>query len=438
MRYLPIETIYRMSMYLKSTTCMLKNIILAIILLSIDFVVISQNQEYYDLQDFPIMSPVQSSITEALGWSMQDNGTWAYSQNKIPFSDSRSNAARPGRLNDLGQDNFISLEMHKIMLDDEQYNVLVKKYHDGEFEFPFLQRNWTDYKSLDYYVFRGEKLREMLPEEVPYNVMYLVDMRCFKIGTIKNYEKSVFMGENLNLESYSTGVITNFQSVKTGYMDLIIREIQDRKIGKTINDGNLILAVYPIRSADKEKVRFKLIRSYMNDNLLRIQTSPDNWRNLFAESFYEVDFSVFSNFVNQSLSYFIDLEQVNSVYDSHYNWGVLRYQIGDYVGALEAFNKAFAENPDTKDFMFYAYRGNTRSKMGLQTDAIADFDKAIDLRPQRIVDYPNWVRNYFNRGVAKYYLNNGAGACEDWKKAYDLGYGSASEYLIDFCGQKMN
>ncbi len=134
------------------------------------------------------MSPVQSSITHALGWSMQDNGTWAYADNKIPFTDSRSNADRPGGLNAIGQDNFISIEMHKIMLDNEQYNVLVKKYHDGEFEFPYLQRNWRDFKSLDYYIFRSEKLKEMLPEEVPFNTMYLVDMRCYMVGTIKNFK----------------------------------------------------------------------------------------------------------------------------------------------------------------------------------------------------------------------------------------------------------
>jgi len=324
------------------------------------------------------------------------------------------------------------------MLDNEQYNVLVKKYHDGEFEFPYLQRNWRDFKSLDYYIFRSEKLKEMLPEEVPFNTMYLVDMRCYMVGTIKNYEESVFMGGSLNLTRYATKVTENFQATRASYQEQIIRAIQQRKTGKVINDGNLIFAVYPIRSTDKEKVRIKFIKGYMNDNLIRMQTSPDNWKHLFSESFYEVDYSVYSSFINQSLAYYVELDQAVTMYDSHYNWGVLRYQIGDYVGALEAFNKAFAENPDTEDFMFYAYRGNTRSKMGLQADAIADFDKAIALQPKRIVDYPNWVRNYFNRGVAKYYLNNGAGACEDWKKAYDLGYGSASEYLIDFCGQKFD
>ena len=398
----------------------------------------AQSTDFYDLQNFPVMSPVQSGIYEALGWAIQDNGSWAYAQNKIPFSDSRSNSTRPGGLNELGQDNFIAIELHKIMLDNEQYNVLVKRYNDGEFEFTSLQTNWNAYKSLDFYVFKSSKLKELLPEETPYNTMYLVDLRCYLIGTIKNYEKNIYMGNNLRLANYTTGVINNFKSTESGYIDLIIRAIQDRKSGKTINDGNLIFAVYPIRAEGKEKVRFKFIRGYLNDNLIKMQTSPDNWKHLFSNNFYEVDISIYTNFIDQSLAYYIDFNEATTQYDSFYKWGILRYQIGDYTGAMEAFNKAFSENQNIDDFMFYAYRGNTRSKMGLQYDAIADFDKAIELRPKRIVDYPNWVRNYFNRGVAKYYLNNGSGACEDWKKAYDLGYGSASDYLIDFCGQKLN
>ncbi|MDP2235431.1 MAG: tetratricopeptide repeat protein [Bacteroidales bacterium] len=414
----------------------MKNSIITVLFICFIQLLPAQTMDYYDLQDFSIMSPVQSGIYDALGWSMQDNGKWAFEDNKIPYSDSRSNNSRPEGLNTLGQDNFISLELRKIMIDDIQYNVLVKIYNDGEFEFPFLQRNWSAFKSLDFYVFRSEKLKELLPEEMPYNVMYLVDLRCYAVGTIKNYEKSVFMGKNLNLAKYSTGVISNFQATKSGYEEQIIRSIQDRKLGKSINDGNLIFAVYPIKAQDKEKTRFKLIKSYLNDNLLKMQTSPDNWRHLFSETFYEVDFNIYHNFISQSLSYFVEVDKAVTAYDSHYNWGMLRYQIGDYVGALEAFNKAFEENPKTDDFMIYAYRGNTRSKMGLHREAIADFDRAIILRPKRVVDYPNWIRNYFNRGVAKYYLNNSSGACEDWKKAYDMGYGSAGEYLNDFCGIK--
>lgn len=414
---------------------MKKTISLLILLLTIATLQ-SQVQNTADLQNFSIMSPVQSGIYEAKGWSMQDNGTWAFAPNKIPYTDSRSNNARPGGLNELGQDNFFSLELRKIMIDDEQYNVLIKKYNDGEFEFSYLQRNWFFFKSLEFWVFKSEKLKELMPEDVKFNVPYIVNLECYLTGKIRNYEKTVFTDKGLNLANYKTGVINNFQTTEDEYYDLIIRMVQDRKFGKTLSDGNLFMAVYPIKAADKEVARFKLIKNYNHENLNKMQLSPDNWKELFAQNFYEIEFNNFSNFINQSLAYFVELEKATTAYDANYQWGVLRYQIGDYIGALEAFNKAFEESPKTDDFMIYAYRGNTRSKMGLHTEAIADFDKALALRPKKILDYPNWIRNYFNRGVAKYYLNNGTGACEDWKKAYDLGYGSASEYLIDFCGQK--
>lgn len=416
----------------------MKKSFITIILSFIIIAICAQQTDNYDLDNFSIMSPVQSSITSAKGWSMQDNGKWASADNLIPFTNSRANASRPAGLNELGQENFISLELRKIMIDDVQYNILIKKYRDGEFEFPFLQKGWKGYNSIDFYVFKGDKLKEFLPEDVPFNIMYLVDLKCYVSSTIKNYEKTVFMGAKLTLANYASGVISNFQDAKSGYESVIIKAIQDKKLGKNINDANLLFAVYPIRAEGKEVVRFKFIKTYMNENLIKIQTSPDNWRDLFKEYFYEVDYNVFNSFIRVSQSYYVELDKATTVYDSHYNWGLLRYQIGDYTGALEAFNKALVENPKTDDFLVYAYRGNTKSKMGLHREAVADFDMALSMRPKRILDYPNWVRNYFNRGVAKYYLNNGAGACEDWKKAYDLGYGSASEYLNDFCGLKIS
>ncbi|MDA3943578.1 MAG: tetratricopeptide repeat protein [Bacteroidetes bacterium] len=397
-----------------------------------------ESDENYELQDFSILSPVQSQIVSARGWSMQDNGKWAYSDNRIPYTDSRTNTIRKPAVDQLGLDNFISIEMYKIMIDDQQYNILIKKYIDGEYEFQYLAKGWKSYNSLDYYVFKSDKLFELMPEEVPFNTMYLVDLECFYVGKIRNYEKTVTSSRGLKLTNYATGAIESFPSSKDGdYTDIIIKTIQDVKSGLIINDGNLIFAVYPIKSGEKEVARFKFIKTYNNDNLIKLQTSPDNWTNLFDNFFYEVPFSTFRSFIEDSRSYYVSVEKEISAYTTHYNWGVLRYQIGDYLGATEAFYRALEEDPDAPDFMIYAYLGNALSKSGKYFDAIAFFDKAIELKPTRVMDYSNWVKNYFNRGVAKYYLDRPEDACIDWKKSYDLGYGSASEYLNDFCGRNL-
>jgi tetratricopeptide (TPR) repeat protein len=71
--------------------------------------------------------------------------------------------------------------------------------------------------------------------------------------------------------------------------------------------------------------------------------------------------------------------------------------------------------------------------MRFYNDAIGDYDKALDLKPKNMMDYSDWVRNYFNRGVAKYYLQDIAGACKDWEKALELGFGPAHDYITKYC-----
>lgn len=52
------------------------------------------------------------------------------------------------------------------------------------------------------------------------------------------------------------------------------------------------------------------------------------------------------------------------------------------------------------------------------------------------MDYSNWVKNYFNRGVSKFYLEDISGACKDWNKALSLGFGQAHDYIIDYCEEQ--
>lgn len=396
-----------------------------------------QEVDEYELQNFSILSPVQSEIKNALGWSLQDNGKWAYSENRIPYTDSRTNTTRQPAVDALGMENFISIELRKIMIDEKQYNVLIRKYKDGEFEFDYLAKGWKSFNSLAFYVFRSEKLFELLPDDLTFNTMYLVDLECYLVDEIRNFDETMVSGRHSGLHKYATGAMKSFPRSKTGFsIDLFIRKIQEIRSGRVVNDRNMIFAVYPIKSGEKEVVRFKMIDTYRNENLIKMQTSPDNWTTLFDNYFYEIPFSTFRSFIEDSRAYYVPVEDASTAYTSNYNWGVLRYQIGDYLGATEAFYKALEENPNADDFMLYAYLGNSLSKSGLYRDAVSYFDKAIDLKPSKVMDYSNWVKNYFNRGVARYYLEETDEACADWKKSYDLGYGSASEYLIEYCGRQ--
>ena len=74
----------------------------------------------------------------------------------------------------------------------------------------------------------------------------------------------------------------------------------------------------------------------------------------------------------------------------------------------------------------YYSRGNARLALKLFKDAIADYDKTIELNPQH-------AKAYGNRGVAKTQTGDKAGACADLNKAVGLGNTSSNANQKKFC-----
>ncbi len=393
-------------------------LILALLLLmGTQYQLFSQNncddQDDTDLVNFSSLSPVQSEIVNLKGWAKQDNGSWLSANNRIPFSDEKTNKSTRGERK-LGQDNIIVLELRKVMIGNKQYNVMVKKYHDGEYEFPILREEWRNFKSMDFYVFPSEKLAQILPQEIPFNKMYAVNLDVYARGTIRDYEDK-------NPD------------------DEIVREIQRVERAEVVNDWNIVFAVFPIKNGDNEVVRFKLIKSFNREYLASFYTAPTNWEKNFEMTFYETNFFRFKSFIRDAEEYVLpvteDMDHLTAAgaYTNYYNWGILKYQMGDWPSAIDYFNDAIKVNPNPNDFLIYSFRGNARSKMRRYNDAIDDFDKALDMQPKDIMEYSNWVKNYFNRGVSKYYLDDLEGACKDWNKALELGFGQAHDFLMDYC-----
>ncbi len=392
-------------------------LILVVLFLSTQYQLFSQsdceNRDDSELVNFSSLSPVQSEIRDLKGWAKQDNGSWLSAKNRIPFPDDKTNQRSNAELK-LGQDNIITIELRKVMIGNEQYNVIVKKYYDGEYEFPVLLEEWRGFKSLEFFVFPSYKLEEVLPDDIPFNQQYAVNMNVYARGTVRDYESKVEDNE-------------------------IIKAIQKVERAEIINDWNIIFAVYPIKNGEAEVVRFKFIKSFNEKYLASFYDSRSNWENNFDMTFYETSFFKFKSFIRDAQEYVLDVtENVNDlsaagVYENNYNWGILKYQMGDWPSAMDYFNDALKVNPEPDDFLIYSFRGNARSKMRRYSEAIEDFDKALDMRPNDIMEYSNWVRNYFNRGVAKYYLDDLGGACRDWNKALELGFGQAHDYIMEYC-----
>jgi hypothetical protein len=374
------------------------------------------NSRLNEQDDFSSVSPVLSKMDNVKGWALQDNGAWYSNKNRIPLSfENKHKPKTPSQK--LGQENIISLEMRRVMVGKEQYIALVHKYKDGKYEFPVLEEDWTGFNSCDFYVFRGEILEQILPEDFEYNTQWGINLDLLVRGTIKDFDVN------------DDGVVE----------DEIKKAVLSVEKGEIVNNWNLVWGLYAIKNGDDEVFRFQIVKTFRKDYLVDYYTNAETWKLNITRSFWEVRANVFKSFIRDAQEYLVDIDEglisleEDGSYQNYYNWGVVRYQMGDYSNAIRYFKKAIDQNPQTDDFMIYSFRGNAFSKKQMYNDAIGDFDKALSMQPKDIMDYSNWVKNYFNRGVSRYYLNDLNGACKDWNKALELGFGQAHDYILEYC-----
>ena len=67
-----------------------------------------------------------------------------------------------------------------------------------------------------------------------------------------------------------------------------------------------------------------------------------------------------------------------------------------------------------------------RTNQGDHQGAIADYIKALEINPKDDIAYTN-------RGASKELLGDLKGACDDWRKAVDLGHQSAAQWVENQC-----
>jgi len=104
--------------------------------------------------------------------------------------------------------------------------------------------------------------------------------------------------------------------------------------------------------------------------------------------------------------------------------GNIYYNQGNYLKALEWYNKTLKINADKPEY--FNARGNAYFNTKTYTYALRDYSMALDLDPRN-------HETYIFKGLARYYLNDAAGACNDWKKAGEYGSVKAYEYLEKYC-----
>jgi len=112
---------------------------------------------------------------------------------------------------------------------------------------------------------------------------------------------------------------------------------------------------------------------------------------------------------------------------AYYNRGFSKNELRNFSEAISDFNEAIEINPQYSQA--YLNRGYSKHHLGDYYGAISDFNKAIEINPYNGLTYSN-------RGISKGIgFKDDEGACDDFKKAALLGDNYRIMWLESFEGK---
>jgi len=391
---------------------MIKKTIFLIIILSVFVFDLKSQSPERPKREIPLLSEVVSTLDNATGWILQNNGEWVSDKNKIPFKEYNLNKIKRGRYQ-LGRENFTVIEIRSVTIKHVVYSIIIIKYEDGKYDFPLLEERWQSFKNLKYYAFKESKWNNVFPDSTIFNKPFAVNMQLLTSGTIPDYDEKPYLFEIEN--AIQKAVYLQEESV-----------------------SNLIFAMYPVEINGEKFVRFKL---YETINKLEIYVKfllDHNWLKLFRASYYEVDYAEFANFVINIGA--IDPSKLKdpNYYRLFLENGIKKYNEEKYVTALQLFTKAAMVNPpDSSLISISLWKGKSRIKLRLFEEAIENLTNALDRVPVTNSEKQDWIEAHYQRGNAYYEIFEFSKACEDWQAALELGYEDALKSVKKYCGKTM-
>jgi len=108
---------------------------------------------------------------------------------------------------------------------------------------------------------------------------------------------------------------------------------------------------------------------------------------------------------------------------AYFNKGTSEAALGKYTEAIASFTRSLDSDP--KNVSNYMNRGNCYVMTEDYEKAIGDFSKAIEIEP-------TYSPAYINRGAA-FHAKGDTKACDDWRKAEQLGNKKGTELLNEYC-----
>jgi tetratricopeptide (TPR) repeat protein len=108
--------------------------------------------------------------------------------------------------------------------------------------------------------------------------------------------------------------------------------------------------------------------------------------------------------------------------DTYVNRGIVQDELGQHKAAIADYTKAITLKPDLH--LAYYNRANAQAQMKQYPKAIADYSKAIELNP-------DYAYAYANRGSAHLKAGQKAEALNDLKKASEIFAGKNDQKNVD-------
>ncbi len=361
-------------------------------------------------REIPLLTDVLTTIVEAEGWMLQNNGEWISAKNKISFKDYALNKRKSGRYA-LGMENFERINIRSITINDVVYSVMLIYSQVGNYEFPLLEEKWHQYKAVSYFAFEESKWNSIFPDSITFNKPFAIDTETICNGHIIDYNDESYLFE-------------------------IENDIRQAIYQREKSNSNMIFACYPVQIRKKTYFRFKMYETINKQEIYRKYLNPNNSQKIFENFYYEMDFDDFEKFVNNINT--IDPSKIDQpdYYLSFIAEGIAKYRKEEYRSALQNFIKATMVNhPDSAMITLLMWKGKAKLQLRSYEEAIRDFDSAIDRSPATLSEKQDWIQAHYERGLAFHASHNYAEACKDWNFALQNGVAEAYRKIKKNCGK---
>jgi tetratricopeptide (TPR) repeat protein len=189
----------------------------------------------------------------------------------------------------------------------------------------------------------------------------------------------------------------------------------------------LIIGIFAYQYYEEKKEVKELVDSMMIADSLHRNNDAERRYNKYIKSGLSKDSLGDYRGAIADCSKAIELNPNNSM--AYYLCGLFKFNLKEYKNAIIDFNGAIRIDSSSSDAYIssaYKYSGISKYNLKEYKNAIIDFNGAIRIDS-------NSSDAYLYRGFCKSLSNDKNGACLDWKKAGELGYGEAYDLIKEHC-----